>query len=167
MSPIVIDITCVLVVVVSLLIGYFRGFVRSLLSVLSWVIAAWFTWQYANLVKPYLDGFISDPTLLAIAAHLALFFTILLIVSILGAIAAKFIVNDNFQSADRSLGIAFGAVRGVVIVLLLALFGSLIFVPEQQWWQESIALTLLEPYVNHARETLSAFFEVEQVANQT
>ncbi len=119
------------------------------------------------MVKPYLVDYISDPTFLSIAAHLALFFAILLIASILGAIAAKFIVSDSFKSADRSLGIAFGAVRGVLIVLLLAFFGSLIFVPEQKWWQESIALTLLEPYVNYARETLSVFFEVEQVANKT
>lgn len=165
MSPIVIDIGCVAVVFVSLLIGYFRGFIRSLLSVISWVVAAWATWQYADLVTPYLAQFNLDPALQVIAANLALFFLVLLLAAIVSAILTRFMVVDAIAGVDRTIGAAFGIVRGVVIVLILAIVGSFAIVWDAPWWQESVALSLLEPYVHMVREIVSPYLSPDLLAS--
>lgn len=157
MSPLVIDICCAAIVFVSLLIGYFRGFIRSLLSVVSWVVAAWATWQYAHLMTPYLTQFHLDPALQIIAANLILFFVVLLLAAIVSAIIARLIVLDSISGIDRTMGAAFGIARGVAIVLILAIVGSFAIVWDAPWWQESIALSLLEPYVHSVRDMVSPY----------
>ncbi len=161
MSPLVIDIGCVIVVFVSLLIGYFRGFVRSLLSVLSWIVAAWGTWQYADLVIPYLAQFNLDPAIQVIAANLAVFFSLLLVAAVISAILAHLMVIQTVAGIDRTLGAAFGIVRGGVIVLVLAIVSSFAFVSDAPWWQDSLALSLLEPYVIIVREMVSPYLNPE------
>ena len=161
MSPLVIDIGCVIVVLVSLLIGYFRGFIRSLLSVLSWIVAAWGTWQYADLLLPYLAQFNLDPALQVIAANLAIFFALLLVAAILSSIVARIVVIQTFAGIDRTLGAAFGIARGGVIVLVLALVSSFAFVSDAPWWQDSLALSLMEPYVVIVREMVSPYLTPE------
>ena len=161
MSPLVIDIGCVVVVFVSLLIGYFRGFIRSLLSVLSWIVAAWGTWQYADLLLPYLAQFNLDPALQVIAANLAIFFALLLVAAILSSIVARIVVIQTFAGIDRTLGAAFGIARGGVIVLVLALVSSFAFVSDAPWWQDSLALSLMEPYVVIVREMVSPYLTPE------
>ena len=161
MSPLVIDIGCVVVILVSLLIGYFRGFIQSFLSVLSWVFAAWGTWTYADLVIPYLSDYNLDPALQVIAANLILFFALLLIATIVSVVLARLIVVQHIVGIDRTLGAAFGIVRGLVIVLVLALVSTFAFVPDASWWQNSVALALLEPYVVQMRELVDPFLTPE------
>lgn len=161
MSPFVIDIGCVVVVFVSLLIGYFRGFIRSLLAVLSWVVAAWGTWRYSELLLPYLSDFNLDPALQVIAANIALFFTLLAVTAVLSAVIARMIVIQTMVGVDRTLGAAFGVARGGIIVLALAIVSSFAFVSDAPWWQDSLALSLLEPYVALVREVISPYLKPE------
>jgi len=160
-SPFVIDIGCVVVVFVSLLIGYFRGFIRSLLAVLSWVVAAWGTWRYSELLLPYLSDFNLDPALQVIAANIALFFTLLAVTAVLSAVIARMIVIQTMVGGGRTLGAAFGVARGGVIVLALAIVSSFAFVSDAPWWQDSLALSLLEPYVALVREVISPYLKPE------
>ena len=157
MSPLVIDIGCVVVVLVSLLIGYYRGFIRSFLSVISWLVAAWGTWKYAHLVSPYLAGINLDPALQVIAANLIVFFSLLLLAAILSTLVARLIVIDTIAGVDRTLGAAFGIARGAVIVLAMAIISSYVFVADAPWWQDSLALALLEPYVQIVREMVTPY----------
>jgi len=160
-SPFVIDIGCVVVVFVSLLIGYFRGFIRSLLAVLSWVVAAWGTWRYSELLLPYLSDFNLDPALQVIAANIALFFTLLAVTAVLSAVIARMIVIQTMVGVDLTLGAAFGVARGGIIVLALAIVSSFAFVSDAPWWQDSLALSLLEPYVALVREVISPYLKPE------
>ena len=127
MSTIAIDIGFIAVVFISLLIGAYRGFVRSLLSVISWVVAVWVTWKFAGLTIPLFDGLNMGPTVQLIVAHLAVFFGVLLVVAIISALLAKVLVVEGIAGLDKILGVAFGAVRGVLIVLLIAVIGSFTF----------------------------------------
>ena len=95
------------------------------------------------------------PTVQLIVAHLAVFFGVLLVVAIISALLAKVLVVEGIAGLDKTLGIAFGAVRGVLIVLLIAVIGSFTFFLHEPWWQESTVLNLVEPYVFMVRESLS------------
>ena len=130
---------------------------RSLLSVASWVLSAWATWKVSDKLIPLLDGFNLEPVLQSIIASLILFFAVLLVATLLSAFLTRTFVIEALAGVDRILGAAFGIVRGAVIVLLLALVSSFAFVLEAPWWQHSIALSLLEPYVLALRELVSPY----------
>ena len=132
-----------------------------MLSVLSWIVAAWGTWQYADLLLPYLAQFNLDPALQVIAANLAIFFALLLAAAILSSIVARIVIIQTFAGIDRTLGAAFGIARGGVIVLVLALVSSFAFVSDAPWWQDSLALSLMEPYVVIVREMVSPYLTPE------
>ena len=166
MSTIAIDIGFIAVVFISLLIGAYRGFVRSLLSVVSWVVAVWVTWKFAGLTVPLFDGLNMGPTVQLIVAHLVVFFGVLLVVAIISALLAKVLVVEGIAGLDKTLGIAFGAVRGVLIVLLIAVIGSFTFILHEPWWQESTVLNLVEPYVFMVRESLSIYLSPEVVSEK-
>ena len=142
-----IDIGLVVVVVLSLLIGAYRGFVRSFLSVTSWAVAVWITWKFGALAVPMLESWNLTPTVGVIVAHLGVFFLVLFLMSTIGYIVAGAISSDGLVGVDRTLGAAFGIVRGVVIVLLLAVAVAFLLGVDQPLWQDSILLPIIEPWV--------------------
>ena len=149
-----IDIGLVVVVVLSLLIGAYRGFVRSFLSVTSWVVAAWVTWKFGALAVPMLEGWNLTPTVGVIVAHLGVFFLVLFLMSTIGYIVAGAINSDGIVGVDRTLGAAFGIVRGVVIVLLLAVAIAFLLGVDQPLWQDSILLPIIEPWVRDIQQLI-------------
>ncbi len=134
---------------------------RSVLSVLSWVAAIWITWQYTDLALPLFSGLEVGETMQAIAAHIAVFFTVLLIFSLLGAVISKLVILDSLSSVDRAMGFAFGLARGVAIVLICAVIGSFAFIFEEPWWKDSLTLEILEPYVFSLRDTLAEYVAID------
>lgn len=155
MLPLYLDIGFVVVVIISLAVGAGRGFARSLLSVVSWVVSIWVTWQYAEVISRFLEPLGVGPGLQRPAAYIGLFFLTLLIMSIISMLISRSLISEGAISIDRTLGAAFGVVRGVVIVLVLIIVGTLTVYVDEHWWQKSIAVNWLEPWANSIRDWLS------------
>ncbi len=160
MSPILVDIGFVVVVVLSCLIGAYRGFVRSLLSVLSWVVAGWVTWKFGAVFEFLLSDFDLGPAMQTILTHLGVFFIVLFLMSVLSHILAGVMSSDALAGVDRTLGAAFGVVRGVVITLIIAVAGAYALGFDEPIWQESFALPILEPWVQDIQSAISQFGSV-------
>jgi uncharacterized membrane protein required for colicin V production len=58
----------------------------------------------------------------------------------------------------------FGAARGVVIVTLLIVFGSMTLVPPPAWWRESKLIPYAAPLVALARRYAPATVEFKPLA---
>lgn len=155
MTPLIIDFGLVVVIILSLLIGAYRGFVRSLLSVTSWAIASWVTWKYGVRATPLVADWNLTPEIETIVTHLGVFFLVLFLMSVISYVVAGAASSDGFTSVDRTLGAAFGIVRGVVIVLLLAVGMAYALGLEQPLWRDSIALPLLEPWVQDVQQMIA------------
>ncbi|NIV83636.1 MAG: hypothetical protein GWN36_13220, partial [Gemmatimonadetes bacterium] len=68
-----------------------------------------------------LDESIGDPQVRAVTAFLLLFFGTLLIASLVGVGAYRLVHRSGLKATDRTLGLFFGAVRGVVVVGIVVL----------------------------------------------
>ncbi len=110
-------------------------------------MAAWVTWKFGALAVPLLQGWNLTPIVQIIVARLGVFFLVLFVMSTIGYIVAAAISSDGLVSVDRTLGAAFGIVRGVVIVLLLAVAFAYLLGIDQPLWQDSILLPIIEPWV--------------------
>src|SRR5687767_2790997 len=126
-----IDIAILSVLAVSTLLSFFSGFVKEAVSLAALIAAIWAAFTYSSAVAVYMPGFLhslsfsvggKDITLphLDIAAAAALIVLgVLLAGSIISYIATKLIRMAALGGADRVLGVMFGLLRGVVIVVLL------------------------------------------------
>lgn len=137
------DWLCLTVLLVSMLLGAGRGLVFEALSVLGWVLAFWLAQRFAAdaaLLLPFAETESS-------VRH-AVGFVLVLIVALFasGFVAwgmQKLVHATGLRPVDRTLGVAFGALRGVVLLLILAVLAAWTPVHEAHWWRASYSAPLL------------------------
>jgi membrane protein required for colicin V production len=126
------------VILISSLISLTRGFIKESLSLLIWVLAIVFALVFHQLVGVYLEPHIPSPSLRKAAAVLLLFITTLLTGSLLLFIIGRLVAVTGLSGLDRLLGMVFGALRGVLIVVLLLMLAQAILpVNQELWWKQS------------------------------
>ncbi|PWG16596.1 CvpA family protein [Salibaculum griseiflavum] len=118
-----IDGIVAVVIVLSSLLAYSRGFVREALAIAGWVVAAVLAFIFADQVQPLvrqipvLGEFIGDSCELSIiAAFAAVFAVVLVIVSIFTPLFSSLVQRSVLGGVDQGLGFLFGALRGILLV---------------------------------------------------
>ena len=121
----------------SMLIGAWRGLVFEVLSLLGWVasfvLAQWFADDMAALL-PMGE---SAPSLRYAAGFAVVFVGSVFVCGFLTWLAKKLVEAIGLRPADRALGAAFGVLRGLVLLLAVAVVAGLTPLHEAPWWQES------------------------------
>jgi membrane protein required for colicin V production len=135
-----IDIAILLIIGLSALISWFRGFTRELISILTWLVAISITFLYSHKFAILLPDSIGGTTPRVIASALILFFGILLIGWAIGTLLKKFLSTIKMSAVDRVLGMFYGAGRGMAIIILVVLLLNLTAIPQETWWHESFFL---------------------------
>ena len=151
-----VDIAIILIVVISVLIGIFRGFIREILSLFSWVGALWLAYTYAALGSSYLQPYIDPPPLRAVAAFAGIFIVALISFSIISYLIYKLLSIAGVSGVDRSLGMVFGVIRAIVIVALLILVAAFMDFTSQPWWRDSLLVDYFIPVAEFIRSLLPA-----------
>jgi len=120
-----IDGVVAVVIVLSALLAYSRGFVRETMAIAGWVAAAvlafLFTPQVEPLVKeaPVIGEFISDSCELSIiAAFAAVFALALIVVSFFTPLFSSLVQRSALGGLDQGVGFLFGVARGIVLVAI-------------------------------------------------
>jgi membrane protein required for colicin V production len=131
------------IVLLSLLVGLWRGLVFEVLSLLGWVTAFFVAQWLAVTIAAHLplQG-LSDPVRYAVAFALT-FLVCLVVAGLLASLSRKLISVVGLQPIDRVLGAAFGTLRGLVILLALAVVVDLTPLKRSDWWEQSQIAPLL------------------------
>jgi len=132
-----IDYAILAVIGISTLISLVRGFVKEAISLVIWISAFFIASNfYANLAT-YLTN-ISDQFLRNAAAIAILFITTLILGALVNYLIGQLVSKTGLSGTDRVLGLAFGALRGVLVVSAILFFMDA-FTPmaQSQWWQGS------------------------------
>ena len=132
-----VDLAFLGVLVLSLLIGAWRGLVYEVLSVLGWALsfylAQWFAPDVA-LLLPLQSA--SEPVRYA-AAFVLVFIVAVFAAGLLAVLIKKLVDAIGLRPVDRTLGAAFGLVRGVILLLAVTVVINMTTVKSAVWWQES------------------------------
>jgi len=124
------DLILLLVMLVSGLLAMVRGFMREILSIAAWGIAALTTlYTYARVLPTVQQYFASNTVALAVTV-VGIFLVTLLVVSILTVRISDLVLDSRVGALDRTLGFLFGLGRGLLIVVVAYLFFDWL-VPEQ------------------------------------
>ncbi len=126
-----VDVLVGLVVLVSAGYAAWRGFLSEVLSVFAWGSAAFATLYFGPWLVPLMRDVISTPWMASLAAYAAIFLLVLVPLSFMAHRFSESVKHSPIGPLDRALGIAFGVVRGLVIVGL-AYMAFTYFVPIKQ-----------------------------------
>jgi membrane protein required for colicin V production len=127
----------------SLVVGAWRGLVREVLSILGWVIAFLAANLLAGPLGPVMPQAIPSPELRVAAAYVAVFVGSLIVTTLVGLLLSKIVKAVGLAGVDRMFGALFGAARGLLIVLAVALLAGLTSAPRQPFWRDSASGPLL------------------------
>lgn len=133
-----IDYLILAVLLVSLFLGFFRGFLGEAISLISWLGGLWLAWHYAYLIEPYLGGLIAQPPLNTWAARTIMLLAVLVTGWLLAGVVTYFAHQSGISlMLDRLLGMLFGLIRGVVLVAIIVMLGIQVQLERTEWWQGS------------------------------
>ncbi len=122
----------IVVMLMSALLAMYRGFLREVLSIASWVAAAAVTYLFHKPVLPMVKAYVpNDQAALGITL-VGLFILTLLVVSWITMKISDFVLDSAFGALDRSAGFLFGAARGLLLIVVAMQFFNGFVTPQQQ-----------------------------------
>lgn len=133
-----VDAGVAIIVLLSGVLAYSRGFVRETMAILGWIGATVVAFIFADQVEPLvrqipiIGEFIGDSCELAIIAAFAAVFAIaLVVVSIFTPLFSTVVQRSALGGIDQALGFFFGVLRGVLLVAVAFFVYDTIFVSQE------------------------------------
>lgn len=121
----IIDGVVAVVIVLSALLAYSRGFVREALAIAGWIVAGIVAFIFAPQVEPLVKeipvagDFIADSCELSmIAAFTVVFAVALIVASLITPLFSSLVQRSALGGLDQGIGFLFGVARGVLLVAI-------------------------------------------------
>lgn len=139
-----VDLFLLLLLLASVLLGVWRGLVYELLSIAGWIaafmLAQWLAGWAA--VRLPLNDF-SEPLRYA-AGFIVVFVVAAFGAGLLSWLISQLVESVGLRPVDRVLGAGFGLLRGLVMLLALALLVNMTPIKQQEGWQASAGARSLD-----------------------
>ena len=116
------DIILIAVMLISALLAMIRGFMREVLSIAAWLIAAVVTLYSFTKLLPVAKTYFNNDIVAYGAVIGGTFLGTLLVVSIITVRFSDMVLDSRIGALDRTMGFLFGLARGLVIVVVAFLF---------------------------------------------
>ena len=131
-----VDIAILIITVLSSAFGLWRGLIKEVLSLLTWIAALLVSRVYSEPLAGWMAGMTENDGIRYVSAFAILFFIVMMLGTFLNSLMSKLLSVTGLKLADRLLGAGFGVARGVIIVLVIMFIASM-FVSETELWQQS------------------------------
>ncbi len=141
------DYTVLIIIGISIVVSMMRGAVRELLAITGWIVAIYVAKTYATQLIPLLPTDIPTEALKILAAHIIVFFGVLLVASLLIIALSGLIKKIGLNWLNRGVGAVFGFARGFLIVCVLVFLAGLTSLPKDARWTNSMFSSPLEALV--------------------
>lgn len=154
------------IIALSALISVFRGFVREFVALSAWIVALWLAFSYSATLAPLLpasldeaDVALGETRVTVRNLRVGIVFTLIVVLAliagaVLNYVIGRFLLRGTLNLADRALGLIFGVVRGVIVVVLLVMVAGLTRFPATPWWTESTLVGHFESIASRVIERL-------------
>jgi len=137
-----VDYILIAIVGLSMVLSLWRGFVREVISLIGLVLAFLAASRLSGQAGDYLGQWIDNATIADGAGFAIVFVIVMLVVGLIGAVIRKLVDIADLTATDRTLGIFFGAARGMLLIALAFLVYTTISKPSSPWLKNS----MLTPY---------------------
>ena len=154
MTPI--DYVIVILTLMSMLVGVWRGFTTEALSLVTLLAAIGLAWTLAGALAPGLERWAEAEEVRLWLARLIIFLVVLVVGGLVSWVARKLVKGTGMSGLDRTLGAVFGLLRAAVLVGLAVIVLEFAEVDREAWWQEA----RLRPYAERVADGVKYFAEL-------
>jgi len=141
-----------------------RGFVREVLSIASWIVAAGAAYLLYKPLVPLVSPYIESDTVARVIAAAVVFVIAVIVASYVTTKISDYVIDSRVGAVDRVFGLLFGAARGVLLlVIALAFFDWLVSKPPS-WVADSRSAPVLTALGSRLMDALPADAETKLMA---
>ncbi len=130
---------------ISLVVGVFRGLCRELITVLTWGLALVLAVNQTPAWMSLSERWIDSPAIRYAATFFVLFLLVVLVGALINVLVGRLIRGSGFSGIDRLLGAVFGLARTLVLVSAVVFLAGPSSVSERDWWQNSQVVAVSIP----------------------
>ena len=177
------DCLIVFIVLVSVIYAAWRGFLWETLTIFSWVSAAFACLYFGPYVIPLMRSMVGESWLASLLGYASVFLAVFIPLAFVSHRFSETVKHSPIGPLDRAAGVAFGIVRGLVLVGLAYMAFSY-FVPlskHPEWIRNARLLPIVQStsqvllsvvpdhpedfaYIPHHEEVKQAPAKIEQKA---
>ncbi len=149
------DYAVLAVIILSALRGMWRGFVAEIFGLIGWIAAFIIACRFVGVVLPYVPSNWPGGALTQwVIAFGSLVIGVVVVAGVANALLSRIAQATGLGGVDRSLGLLFGLMRGVLLVLLLVAVAGLTELPKQDFWRKGLLRPLAEQGVQQLKPFL-------------
>src|SRR3569833_892275 len=140
------DVLIVLIIIVSAGYAAWRGFLWETLTIFAWVAAAFACLYFGPYLIPLTRSMVSQPWVASLLAYAGIFLAVFIPLAFMSHRFSESVKHSPIGPLDRAAGVAFGVIRGLVVVGL-AYLAFTYFVPIRQqphWVTEAKLLQVVQ-----------------------
>lgn len=148
------DYVILTIILLSVLVGGLRGFIKEVFALAIWFAAFLVAFQFSAPLADWLTPTVTLPSARTAMAFAGLFIAVLLVGALLTFLVGKLVEKTGLTGTDRLLGAIFGAVRGLVLIVMIILVAGFTPMPRDPWWGASPLVQAAIPYAEMAADFL-------------
>ena len=156
----IIDLSYILITLISLVKCYKKGFVLSILSMAKWLLAYVITLIIFPKIKPYLKDIIDNEYVLDISLGFTIFVFVIFLVLMINKGVSKAIRYTGIGSLDTVFGFFFGFIRAYIISICI--FSGIHIVYNYDKWPINLDKSFIFPYLEKGSNYLLKEFPNEK-----
>lgn len=131
------DLVIAAAIVISIVVGIFRGFVKEAISIVTLLVAIWAAMNFGADAGSLSESWIDSEDLQLWIGRLLIFVVVLVVGGLLGWGISRLMRLSILNGTDRALGAVFGFCRGAVLLGVFIIGGQLAGFDDDNWWRSS------------------------------
>ena len=161
----IIDLTYLVITILSLISCYKRGFILSILSMAKWLLAYVITLMLFPRIKPYVENIIDNEYVLDVGLGIAIFIVVIFLVLIVNKGISKAVRYTGIGGLDTTFGFFFGFIRAYIISICI--FSGIHIVYNYDKWPVNIDKSYAFPYLEKGSNYLIKEFPNEKTYQES
>lgn len=150
----ILDLIVLIVIGLSAMLSFFRGFLREVMSLGTWIAASIIALYGFPTVSTWIEPHVKSAVIASGLASIGVFFIALIFISLLSGLLLKFIKpSKDVGVIDNLIGLGFGVARGLLIVAIGYFIATIVVLEKDMpdWVREAKS----RPYISKAAKAVA------------
>jgi membrane protein required for colicin V production len=148
------DYAVIAIILLSALVGWWRGFMYELFSLIGWLAAYIVARTFSAQVLQYVPVAMGADNIRSAVAFAALFIATLIVGALFAWLLARLAKFAGLSGMDGKFGAIFGMLRGGLVVIALVWLGGLTDLPQLPFWRNALSSKPLQEVALYVKDYL-------------
>lgn len=160
------DYLFLIIGIISIIISLFRGGIKEILSITTWILSFILTNKYGNIIGEKLPQSISNHFIKIIIVYFLIFIIIAILVAIINKITSSILSYIGLGNINHLLAIIFGTIRAIFIYAILILIIEAFHIDEQHNWKIAKSYPIIKPILNIVINAIPEIKDIDKVSTK-